>query len=345
MNLLKSDLYVKDLVRASNNIDLFFLNNKSILITGGLGLIGSAIVDLLIESRLIFKIEIDIYVGARNQHIYLKKYSEFPFVHFVMYDALKPLEFQFRPDFIIHSAGVARPDLYMQAPVETLLSNIEGIKNLLEFSKDESVKKMLYISSSEVYGRKESNEPFMEEDYGEIQIDDIRSSYPIAKIASEMLCRSFASQYDLFTIIARPGHVFGPSASHTDKRIASDFAYKAARGEALELKSPGKQKRSYCYSIDAAVQVLTILHNGEKGTAYNIGSSEIISIREMAEIFAKAGNVKLIVTSPTEDEKKVFNPMINASLDNNKVINMGYQYTFSVTEGLIHTVNILKELL
>lgn len=345
MNLLKSDQYVKDLVIASNNVDLCYLNKKSILITGGLGLIGSAVVDLLIQSRLVFKIDVDIYVAARNRNMYLRKYSEFPFVHFVMYDALKPLDFQFEPDFIIHSAGVASPDLYTQAPVDTLLSNIEGTKNLLFFSKERSVERMLYISSSEVYGRKETCKPFVEEDSGVIELDDIRSSYPIAKRASEMLCKSFSSQYDLFTIIVRPGHVFGPSASHSDKRIASDFAYKAARGEVLELKSLGMQKRSYCYSVDAAVQILTVLHNGKKGTAYNIGSGEIISIREMAEIFAKAGNVRLVTANPTEDEKKTFNPMINSSLDNSKVINMGYQYTFSLIEGLTHTVNILKELL
>lgn len=145
-------------------------------------------------------------------------------------------------------------------------------------------------------------------------------------------------------VIVRPGHIFGPSAKKDDKRISSDFVFKAAMGKKLEMKSAGLQKRSYCYSIDCAVQILIVLLKGKGGQAYNIGHDEITTIREMAEICARAGNVGLTMTNPTEAELKAFNPMNNAALDNTRVKNLGYSDVFSTKNGIIHTVDILKEI-
>ena len=71
---------------------------------------------------------------------------------------------------------------------------------------------MLYVSSSEVYGKKNTDGPFIEGNYGEIDIDNIRSSYAVAKRASEMLCKAYFSEYGVNATIVRPGHIYGPSA-------------------------------------------------------------------------------------------------------------------------------------
>ena len=340
MKLLESNLYNSDLRKAIKNIDLSKLDGKTIFITGGLGLICSSIVDVLLAYGKLDKI----YVGARNQVQFQERLSGFQQVKFVQYDALKNLELDITPDYIIHGAGLASPELYTSQPVETVLSNVNGIQSLLEFAKNNKTDKLLYVSSSEVYGKKSTENPFKEGEYGEVDIDNIRSSYAIAKRTSEMLCKAYYSDYGIETVIVRPGHIYGPSAKKTDKRISSDFAFKAAAGEKLEMKSSGLQKRSYCYSVDCAIQILTVLLRGENGQAYNIGNDEITTIKEMAEIYAKAGNVELAIAEPTEAEKKAFNPMNNSSLDNNRVKELGYKDTFSVEEGLTHTVQILKEI-
>lgn len=267
----------------------------------------------------------------------LKKYA------LSLNNALKPLKLEIVPDYIIHSAGLASPELYTSMPVETVLSNIDGIHELLRFAKNNPVERVLYISSSEVYGKKSTEKPFVEDQYGEVDIDNIRSSYAVAKKASEMICKAYTSEYNLDTVIVRPGHIFGPSAKKDDKRISSDFAFKAALGEKLEMKSSGLQKRSYCYSVDCAIQILTVLLQGESGQAYNIGHDETTTIKKMAEIYAKAGDVKLTVAHPTETELQAFNPMNNSALDNTKVKKLGYSDVFSVEDGLIHTVEIIRE--
>lgn len=340
MKLLDCNLYKEDLNKALQNIDLSCFKNKTIIIAGGLGLIGSAIVDLLVES----KVSEYIYVLGRNEKKYNGRYGELSNVHFVKYDALKSLNLSIEPDFVIYAAGLASPELYVKQPVETMVSNFIGLQGLLEYCKNKSVEKFIYISSSEVYGDVGLSEPLKENNYGSINIDDIRLSYAEAKRASELLCRSYFSEYGIKTIIVRPGHIYGPSASPDDRRISSEFAYKAARGENLVMKSSGIQKRSYCYSLDCARAILILMMFGITGEAYNIGHYEQTTIREMAKILANAGGVKLLAKEPTYEELKAFNPMNNASLNDTKLRGLGYNDIFPVKEGLSHTVEVLKEI-
>jgi nucleoside-diphosphate-sugar epimerase len=340
MKLLESSIYKNDLKKVVKNIDLDLLKEKSIFITGGLGLICSAIVDVL----LIYGKTGNIYIGARDEKQFKNRFGGIEKVIFIQYDALKNQSLDILPDYIIHGAGLASPELYTAKPVETILSNFQGLQFLLEFAKKNNIERLLYISSSEVYGKKNTEESFKEDMYGQIDIDNIRSSYAVAKKASEMLCKTYYSEYNVDMLIVRPGHIYGPSAKKTDKRISSDFALKAANGEKLVMKSSGLQNRSYCYSLDCAAQILEVLLKGKSGQAYNVGHDEITTIRKMSQIFAKAGNVELSIAEPTEEEKKSFNPMNNASLDNSKVKELGYKDTFTVEEGLMHTVKILKEM-
>ena len=144
------------------------------------------------------------------------------------------------------------------------------------------------------------------------------------------------------TVIVRPGHIFGPTASETDRRISSDFAYKAAKSIPLEMKSSGLQKRSYCYCVDAAAAILTVLLKGRAGEAYNICTEEILTIQEMARICSQAGKVPISYAEPTKEEIQAFNPMRNSSLSCAKLSDLGFCGCFTVREGLEHTVEILR---
>lgn len=340
MRLLESSIYKNDLEKAIRSTNFELLDNKKFFITGGLGLIGSTIVDVLLTYGRTNKI----YVGARNKNDFIERFLNCKKVVFVPYDALEKIMLDSKPDYIIHGAGLASPELYTSNPVETILSNFNGIHSLLEYAKENKIERLLYISSSEVYGKKYISEPFDEKTYGEIDIDNIRESYAVAKCASEMLCKAYYSEFGVDTVIVRPGHIYGPSAKRTDKRISSDFAFRAACGKNLVMKSSGIQKRSYCYSIDCAIQILTILMRGKSNEVYNIGHDEVTTILEMATYLAKAGNTDLLIEEVSEEQKKDFNPMNNSSLNNNKTKALGYKDTFTVEQGLTHTVEILKEM-
>lgn len=341
MKLLESELYKSDLHRALQEIDLRKLDNRVVFVTGGLGLIGSSVVDLLIQYGGCKKI----YVGARKKQEFDDRFGGYDKVEYIEYNALDSLDLDIEFDYLIYGAGLASPELYVSEPVETILSNFHGIQELLDYSVNNKIKRVLYISSSEVYGRNQCGDPFLENNYGIINIDNIRSSYAIAKITSEMICKAYAYEYGIDVVIVRPGHIYGPSAKVSDKRISSDFAFKAAMGKTLEMKSDGQQKRSYCYSLDCAKQILIALLKGKNTEIYNVGHDEVCTIKKMAEVYAKAGNVDLCILKPEDNMKIVFNPMNNSSLDNKKIKKLGYQDSFSLEEGLVHTVKILKEII
>ena len=345
MTVLDSELYNTDLQRAASGLELSEIQNKSVLVTGGLGLICSSIVDLLIVANRVMNLNVNIYLAVRDKRRFDDKYGKFHNVHFVEYDALKPVNFKFDVDYIICGAGVSSPEKYVSEPVETMLSNITGVKNILEYAKGKNVKRTIYISSSEIYGKKQTDDQFAEGTYGTVDLDSIRSSYAVAKQASELLCKSFASEYAVNTVIVRPGHIYGPTATERDTRVSSAWAYDVAKGHDIIMKSNGTQLRSYCYCLDCATAILKVMIKGKNINAYNISNPDsIISIRELATILTEVTKVNLRIELPTEMEKKSFNPMSNSSLDSEKLLALGWKGCFDALTGLTHTVQILKKI-
>ena len=109
------------------------------------------------------------------------------------------------------------------------------------------------------------------------------------------------------------------------------------------MKSDGAQVRSYCHCLDCAGAILKVLLKGEAGRAYNVSNPDsILSIREMAEIMARAGGVRLRMELPTEAERKAFNPMSNSSLESGSLRQLGWKGCFDAERGFGETVEILK---
>lgn len=337
---MESRLYAEDIASVRATFDFSALKGRSILITGAAGLIGSAVVDLLAET------ETTIYAAGRNRERMRRRFDGYSNVRYVLYDAAS-MQTPDLPsvDYIIHGASNADPKAIMEHPVSTMLANIIGTSHLLEYAKNSAVKRSLLISSSEIYGKKECTDAFLEKEYGFVDLLNARSCYPMGKRAAETLCASYAAEFGIDYVIARPGHIYGPTARADDSRISSDFTYCAARGEALVLKSGGMQRRSYCYCVDCASAILYILLYGDSGEAYNISNkSSIITIREMSEILAQAAGVLLLAGEPSPLEKQAFNPMMNSSLNSEKLESLGWHGLFDAQTGLRHTVEILRDL-
>lgn len=348
MNIYRSKIYEQDLIEAISHLPfLSEFNNKSIMITGGTGLIGSALVDLLMQSNDILNGRIHVYVAARNERgaqARFCKYIDNKYFHIVSYDASKVNRLHCPVDYIIHAASNASPVNFQKYPIETMLDNFCGLYELLEYAYRKSAKGVLFVSSSEVYGQTMSTVPFCEDEYGYIDILDVRSAYPSGKRAAETLCAAFAKEKGLRTVIVRPGHIYGPTARRSDNRVSSAFAYAAADGTPLILKSDGAQIRSYCYMLDAVTAILTVLLKGENAHAYNISNPDsIISIKEMTELLAKIADVPICFEKPAENENKAFNPMLNSSLNSDKLQALGWKGYFNAHRGFSHTVNIIRE--
>ena len=345
MKLLDNSNYLLNIKQLLDKSDFDFnvFSGKNILVTGGLGLIGSAVVDILLKLDDFKHVVCSVFIADLNKDGFDKKYNGFKNVNFIQYNALENFDFKEHYDFIINCAGIANPNLYVSKPVETTLSSLNGILNILKYANDNKDVRIVTTSSSEVYGVKADCNPFIENKYGLIDFDNIRSSYAVGKIVTESLCRSYASEYGLNVCFVRPGHIFGPSASRNDTRVSSAFCYLAVEKKPLELYGDGCQRRSYLYSLDCALAILTVLVKGKSGESYNIGHIEETTVRVLCEYISDFAKVPLKIGSKS-NTKETSNPMDFCTLDSRKLFSLGFKPAFSVREAIEQTITILQDL-
>ncbi len=341
-----SNKYIEELKNAAGSLDLSPLKNKSLLITGGSGLILSALVDIIEYANEHSDQNTTLYLAARTTKELSDRFGDHtkkPSLKYVHYDALMPIDFTCPADYIIHGASNAHPAAYATEPVETLLANVMGLKDLLDYARKVSSKRVLYISSSEVYGRKDEARPFNEDDYGFVDILNPRACYPSGKRASETLCAAYYQEFNVETVIVRPGHIYGPTAAPYDTRATAQFARDVIAGRDIVMKSAGTQLRSYCYMIDCATAILTVLLKGKPSEAYNISNRDsVVSIRQIAEEFAKAAGKKLVFEKPTDQEQNSFNLMDNSSLNAEKLEALGWKAQYPMEKGVRSTIDIMN---
>lgn len=291
------------------------LQNKVVFISGANGMIGNALTEYLLAKNIqvVANTRTPINTNAIN-HIQ---------------DITEPLTYKGKIDYIVHLGALSNPKAYKDNPVEVMTSNILGIKNLLDYAKENNVERVLYVSSGEIYGK--TKEELTEDINGYVEILNARSCYPMSKRASETLCVSYMKEYGIDVVIARPSHIYGVP-TEKDNRVYAQFIRNIENDKDIVLKSEGKDIRSYCFVEDCVTALITILLKGKSGEAYNISNGSV-SIKELAGIVADIGDKKVIYEIPTEEEKKIFNPMANASLNNDKLRELGWKPKYTVEQG------------
>lgn len=346
---MATDSYWHDLRTAHASIpDAGALHGTSILITGATGMICSSVVDILLYMNRELDAGITVYVAGRSEKDAVERFRSFSRddgLIFVPYDATAstPVVLDAELDYIIHGASNANPAMYMQHPVGTMLANLVGLSTMFELGRAASARRLLYISSSEVYGQKEGTQPYGENDYGYLDILNQRAGYPSSKRAGESLCVAYGMEYGIDSVIVRPGHIYGPSIRDSDNRVSADVTRRAVAGEDVVLKSAGDQLRSYCYSLDCASAILTVLLRGEQANAYNISNPHsICTVRELAEAVAHAGGVELRFDLPADAASGVHNLMQNSSLASDKLEALGWEPAFDLAHGVERMITALK---
>lgn len=347
--LLNSSIYIEDLDAASRSILQWDkLKGKSILITGACGLICSCLVDIIMYRNEHFGDDINVYALCRGWEASENRFPSYfssGLFNVVNQDVCDEINLDAGVDYIIHGASHAHPVAFANDPVGTMMTNFYGMHNILQFARKNNCCRVLFISSGEVYGEMSgSMAPFAEAYSGHVDPMDVRSCYPSSKRAAETLCVSFANQYDVDVVVARPSHVYGPNMKNTDSRAIASFIRDAAAGRDIVMKSQGTQVRGYCYVVDAASAILTIMFSGKCCDAYNVSDRKsVISVRDMARLVAECGNTKLVVSEPSELEKTGYTPVMRQVLDSTKLEALGWTARTHIKDGISKTLNIFKE--
>lgn len=321
------------------------LRNKTIMITGASGMVGSYFVRTLIELNENENMNIHICCVVRNINKIDSEILAKQYVTAIAHDVTKPFVYDGRLDYIIHAASPASPLIMKDKPVETIAANTLGAYYTLELAKDKKVSGYMFISSREIYGQPfEDQEYFYENTYGLVDPLQVRSCYPEGKKAAETMCVCYKEQYGINTKIARLAHTYGPGMSIYDGRVQADFLKNVLFKENIVLKSDGSSVRTYTYIADAVAGMFYILLNGEN-IAYNVGDENgKVSIRELAQL--------LLDLNPDKKLKLDFNipqnattgcaPFTKGILSSESLRQLGWKPENSINEGFKRTLAYLE---
>ncbi len=320
-------------------------------ITGATGLVGS----LLIKRLLADEPDCRIIAHIRNiekARDMLGEHENLSYVigdireQIVLPESLKDIE---SIDYVIHCAAVTTSKTMIEQPELTLKIATEGTKSVLDFAREYDAKSMVYLSSMEVYGQTalEQN-PITEDKMGTLDLDNPRSCYPMSKRLCEEMCVEYFEKYGLPVKIARLAQITGPGIPKTDNRIAMQFAKAARDGNDVELHTEGKSISNFCYTEDALNGILTILHKGVNGEAYNVcNDKESRSIAEIGKLVVekvaaqRGKNIKLVFNIP-ETNIHGYAPDTVMRLNSDKLRALGWEATVSMEEAYNKLVDYLE---
>lgn len=317
------------------------LDGTTILVTGATGLIGSLCIKAVATYNSAHDKKIKAIGLVRSEEkvksVFSDEYatSQFDDISFIYQDISEPLPKELNCNYIIHTANSTTSKFFITNPVEVIESIYTGTKRILDFAIKKEVKGVVYLSSMEVFGRVVSEERVTEDQLGYLDIHNVRSCYSEGKRLAELLCESYASEFNLPVRIARLAQTFGAGIPKAENRVFAQFARSAVRGEDIVLHTTGQSVGNYCYTRDAIKAIFLLLKKGEKGKAYTVVNEETTrTIAEMAQMIADKfsnGKSKVIFDIPLENQYG-YAPDTKMRLSGENLRKLGWEAEISLEE-------------
>ena len=349
--MINNELYINDVRYVADlNLPWEFMKGKSIMITGASGMLGSAMIDVIMYRNMYFGMDCTIYGVGRNIEKGRERFIEYwdnKNFHFISHDINLPFGQNMDVDYIVHLASNTHPVAYSTDPIGTITANIIGTNNLLNYAVSNRTKRFMFASSNEIYGENKGDVEIFDEHYcGYIDSNTLRAGYPESKRCGEALCQAFKKQKNLDVVIPRLTRSYGPTMLMSDTKAISQFILKGIAGENIILKSEGRQYYSYTYVMDAVAGLLTILLKGKNGEAYNIAdeSGDII-LKDLAMVIAGYAGTEVVFELPDEIEKVGYSTATKARLNGSKVRLVGWKPKYNINDGVKRTMDILRQIM
>lgn len=254
-----------------------------VLITGGAGFIGSHLADAYLErGDEVFVID-DLSTGSIENIQHLKNHPRFNYTIENLHNQPVSAELVDRCDVVFHLAAAVGVKLIVESPVRTIETNVRGTEIILDLANKKK-KKVLIASTSEVYGLS-TDVPFRED--GNLVMGATtkgRWSYACSKAIDEFLALAYWREKKLPTIVVRLFNTVGPRQTGQYGMVIPTFVKQALSGQPLTVYGDGKQSRCFGYVGDVIGALIGLMdHPDAVGQVFNIGSSQEITILELAE--------------------------------------------------------------
>jgi len=319
-----------------------------LLITGGTGFFGKSILRFIQISHLSNpkKDHIKVVVMSRDPQKFLQKFPEFrelPWLKFHQGNILEPLSFPVDTSFtdVLHAATDS-----LDIPGLTALHRFDqivgGTRNALDFSLRVGAKRFLFTSSGAVYGPQPIGMKSIPESYfGSVDPLNIQNIYGLAKRQAELLCVLYANQFAIETKIARCFAFVGPDLPLNAHFAIGNFLRDALEKKEITVLGDGSPQRSYLYQDDLAEWLVAILRNGRSGVAYNVGSNQTISLKNLAElvrdVVAPNNTINIGAAKVDQVYRNLYIPDISRAQGE-----LNLQISIPLAQAIRKTVEILK---
>lgn len=325
----------QDVLEIANQINNCGIRNKTILITGATGLIGSLLTKGFLCANEEFFLNNKIYALVRNEdkaNEVFKDYINYKFI-ILKKDITQPIDIECAVDFIYHTAAITTSKLMVSNPVEVIDVSINGSKNIFDFALKHNTESVVYLSSMEVYGVVDAKNKLKENELGYLDLSNARSCYPESKRLVENLCLCYVNEYNLNVKIARLTQTFGAGVAYEEQKVYNMIAKSAIENKNIVLSTKGESVRDYCYTTDAINAILLISVKGNAGECYNVANEDTnMSIYDMAQMVAKdIANNKIKVNVNLGDNSKYMAPSI-IKLDTSKLKSLGWEPKYGLKE-------------
>ena len=227
MSLYSNEIYLEDVEKVSGtNLPWEKLQNKSVLLSGATGLLGSFLIDVLMQKNS-KGLNCKVYALGRTQKKAEERFSKWwgdEHLIFLPYDVNKPFvrDDVNTVDYVLHLASNTHPMQYATDPIGTITTNIIGLQNMLEFAVTHHAARFAFTSSNEIYGENRGDVEMFDEAYcGYIDSNTLRAGYPESKRCGEALCQAYKTQKGLDVVIPRFTRSYGPTMLLTDTKAIS----------------------------------------------------------------------------------------------------------------------------
>jgi len=282
--------------------------HKIILVTGGAGFIGRHLCGELLKIPNNKVICLDNLITGKETNINDFKLN--PNFKFLKFDITKKI-FLPHVDEIYHLASIASPEKYKSFPIDTIMVNFQGTKNVLDLAKVHNAK-VLFTSTSEVYGEPIVH-PQPEEYYGNVNTVGERSCYDESKRLAETLVYEYRKIYNLNTKTVRLFNTYGPYMCEKDGRVITNFIDKIKKNEPIEIYGDGEQTRSFGYVDDIIDGLIKMMESSESGP-FNLGNPNCeLTLNKLVELFeTKLGKkIEVLYLPKTENDPTSRRPIID----------------------------------